>query len=132
MCACTDCGSLRAAAERGGKADLVLTGSIGGHVVFPEYSIYCASKAAVAHLARNLLAEFGPRGIRVKNIEPGFTGTELGSDMHSAEHRAQLEEWRTEITIPSPEDIAEAVAFAVSVPGRMNVAAMILIPTQQG
>ncbi|WP_459549757.1 SDR family oxidoreductase [Nocardia sp. X0981] len=123
---------LLAAAGSGRRADLVLVGSIGGHTVFPEYGVYTATKAAVAHLTRNLRGEFGPRGVRVKNIEPGFVNTELGSDMRDAGQQAQLSRWRSEITILEPEDIAEAIAFATAVPARLNVAELILVPTQQG
>lgn len=123
---------LLAAASDGRRADLVLVGSIGGHTVFPEYAVYGATKAAVAHLTRNLRAEYGPRGVRVKNIEPGFTGTELGAGMSWAAQRAQLDEWRESMTILAPEDIADAIAFATSVPARLNVAELILVPTPQG
>ena len=60
-------GDLLAAAADGAPADLVHVGSVGGHLVFPTYAVYGATKAAVAHLTRNLRAELGPRGVRVKN-----------------------------------------------------------------
>ncbi|NUS92589.1 MAG: SDR family oxidoreductase [Nocardia sp.] len=123
---------LLAAGREGRPADLVLVGSVGGHAVFPEYAVYAATKAAVAHLTRNLRAEFGPRGVRVKNVEPGFVATELGAGMRGTEQQAQLARWRSEMTILEPGDIAEAVAFATSVPARLNVAELILVPTQQG
>jgi len=43
-------GDLLAAAADGARADLVHVGSVGGHVVFPTYAVYGATKAAVAHL----------------------------------------------------------------------------------
>ncbi|WP_327147936.1 SDR family oxidoreductase [Nocardia sp. NBC_01329] len=123
---------LLAAGGEGGRADLVLVGSVGGHAVFTEYAVYTATKAAVAHLTRNLRAEFGPRGVRVKNVEPGFVDTELGAGMRGEEQQAQLARWRSGMTILEPGDIAEAIAFATSVPARLNVAELILVPTQQG
>ena len=47
---------LEAAAE-GRQADLVHVGSVGGHLQFPNYGVYCATKAAVGHLTRNLRVE---------------------------------------------------------------------------
>ncbi|MEU2042110.1 SDR family oxidoreductase [Nocardia niwae] len=120
------------AAADGGKADLVLVGSIGGHTVFANYAVYTATKAAVAHLTRNLRAEFGPRGVRVKNIEPGFVGTELGAGMQDEQQRAGLEQWRTAIEILTPGDIADAIAYAVAVPAHVNIAELVVVPTQQG
>jgi NADP-dependent 3-hydroxy acid dehydrogenase YdfG len=123
---------LLAAAEEGRPADLVHVGSIGGHQVFPTYAVYTATKAAVAHLTRNLRAELGPRGVRVKNLEPGLTSTELGEDMLNADAKDFLARWREELTPLPPTDIADAIAYAVAAPPRMNVAELIVLPTRQG
>ncbi len=123
---------LIAAAAEGGKADLVHVGSIGGHEVFPNYGVYGATKAAVAHLTRNLRAELGPRGVRVKNVEPGLVRTELGDHTSDAAIRESLATWRDEIGALPTEDIADAIAFAVAAPPRVNVAELIVLPTVQG
>jgi NADP-dependent 3-hydroxy acid dehydrogenase YdfG len=123
---------LLATAAEGGRADLVLVGSIGGHQVFSNYGVYGATKAAVAHLTRNLRAELGPQGVRVKNIEPGLVGTELGDDMQQTEIREALAGWRGEVGALSPDYIADAIAFAVAVPAHVNVAELIVLPTSQG
>ncbi|MFJ9152360.1 SDR family oxidoreductase [Streptomyces sp. NPDC102270] len=107
---------LLAAASRGGPADLVHAGSVGGHLPFPDWSVYCATKAAVAHLTRDLRAELGPRGVRVKNIEPGVTTTELGGGMRDAPTRASLSRPRTAVQPLHADDIAEAVTFATARP----------------
>jgi NADP-dependent 3-hydroxy acid dehydrogenase YdfG len=123
---------LLAAAADGGPADLVLVGSVGGHQVFPHYAVYTATKAAVAHLARNLRAELGPRGVRVKNVEPGFVRTELGDDMSDAGQREQVARWRDSMEVLRPEDIADAIGYAAAAPARVNIAEMIVVPTPQG
>ena len=73
---------LLAAAADGRPADLVHVGSVGGHQLFPSYGVYCATKAAVEHLTRNLRLDLGPRGVRVKSIEPGIVT-----------HRARRRSW---------------------------------------
>ena len=123
---------LLATAAEGGRADLVHVGSIGGHQVFQNYGVYGATKAAVAHLTRNLRAELGPRGVRVKNVEPGLVQTELGDHASDAALRSSLRSWRDEVGPLPPEDIADAIAFAVAAPARMNVAELIVLPTAQG
>jgi NADP-dependent 3-hydroxy acid dehydrogenase YdfG len=123
---------LLAAAAEGAPADLVHVGSIGGHMVFENYGVYAATKAAVAHLTRNLRAELGPRGVRVKNVEPGLVGTELGDHMSYPGIRESLATWRDDIGALPPEDIADAIAFAVAAPPRVNVAELIVLPTVQG
>jgi NADP-dependent 3-hydroxy acid dehydrogenase YdfG len=123
---------LLATAAEGGRADLVHVGSIGGHQVFQNYGVYGATKAAVAHLTRNLRAELGPRGVRVKNVEPGLVRTELGDHASDAGIRESLAEWRDQVGPLPPEDIADAIAFAVAAPPRVNVAELIVLPTRQG
>ncbi|WP_147132502.1 SDR family oxidoreductase [Nocardia ninae] len=123
---------LLAAAGKGERADLVHVGSVGGHMVFPNYGVYDATKAAVAHLTRNLRAEFGPRGVRVKNVEPGFVTTELGAGMRDEDQKVVLAEWRGQLETLVSEDIADAIGYAVAAPTRVNVAEMIVVPTQQG
>jgi NADP-dependent 3-hydroxy acid dehydrogenase YdfG len=123
---------LLAAAADGGPADLVHVGSIGSHEVFPNYGVYGATKAAVAHLTRNLRAELGPRGVRVKNVEPGLVRTELGDHTSDAGLRDAVRAWRDEIGPLAPEDIADSIAFAVAMPPRVNVAELIVVPTAQG
>jgi NADP-dependent 3-hydroxy acid dehydrogenase YdfG len=123
---------LLAAAEAGERADLVHVGSIGGHEPFVNYGVYCATKAAVAHLTRSLRKELGPRGVRVKNVEPGVVATELGDGMSDETGRAMLAEMRTQITTLEASDIADAIAFAAAAPPRMNVAELVVVPTAQG
>ncbi|MEJ3746197.1 SDR family oxidoreductase [Actinomycetes bacterium KLBMP 9797] len=123
---------LLAAAADGRPADLVHVGSVGGHMVFPLYGVYTATKAAVAHLTRNLRAELGPRGVRVKNVEPGIVSTELGDHMLDAQGREVLEQMRATVPGLPPEDIADAIAYAAAAPARMNVAELIVLPTVQG
>ncbi|MFI6703490.1 SDR family oxidoreductase [Streptomyces sp. NPDC050509] len=122
---------LLTAAEHG-PADLVHIGSVGGHSLYPNWSVYCATKAAVAHLTRNLRAELGPRHVRVHTIEPGVTATELGDDMLNEDMRAALARMRTGPRPLSAEDIAESVAFTVTAPAHVNIAEMIVVPVHLG
>ncbi len=123
---------LLAAAAAGDRADLVHVGSIGGHEPFANYAVYCATKAAVAHLTRSLRRELGRHNVRVKTVEPGLVPTELGDTMRDSSQRAALEQWRGSLVTLLPEDIADAIAFAVAAPPRVNIAELIVTPTQQG
>ncbi|MEU6257059.1 SDR family oxidoreductase [Streptomyces sp. NPDC047043] len=123
---------LLAAAARGLPADLVHVGSVAGHSLYPNWSVYCATKSAVAHLTRNLRAELGPRGVRVRNVEPGVTVTELGSDMQDDDMRTTLSRMRADLRPLAAEDIAEAIAFSVAAPPHVNIAELVVVPVQQG
>jgi NAD(P)-dependent dehydrogenase (short-subunit alcohol dehydrogenase family) len=85
-----------------------------------DYAVYGATKAAVAQLTRNLRAELGPRGVRVKNVEPGVVMTELGDDMQDPGGREGLAELRRQVGPIEPADIADAIAFAVAAPPQVN------------
>lgn len=122
---------LLAAAAGGRAADLIHIGSIGGQQSFPGWSVYCATKAAVAHLSRGLRAELGPRGVRVKNVEPGITLTELGAEMADPAGHEALAAMRTALTPLAPEDVAAAIVYAVAAPAHVNLAELLVLPTAQ-
>ena len=120
------------AAANGRPADHVHVGSVGGHHTVPNYGVYCATKAAVAHLTRNLRSELGPRGVRVKSIEPGITTTELGDGMQHGATREALEGMRAALEPQHPEAIADAIVYAVGAPRNVNVADLVVVPVAQG
>lgn len=59
------------------KGTIVFTGSVGGEVVFPFASIYCATKAAIHQYARILHFELKPVGVRVINAITGTVSTAI-------------------------------------------------------
>jgi NAD(P)-dependent dehydrogenase (short-subunit alcohol dehydrogenase family) len=65
-------------------AHLVATGgsfvavsSLAGHVTHRWFGAYPVAKAGVEELVRNMADEYGPAGVRVNAVRPGFTATEL-------------------------------------------------------
>ena len=123
---------LLAAAAEGRPADLVHVGSVGGHQSFPDYAVYCATKAAVEHLTRTLRLELGPRGVRVKSIEPGLVITELGDGMHHGGTRDALQGMRAALEPLDPSAIADAIVYAVGVPPTSTSRIMVVVPSGQG
>lgn len=123
---------LLAAAEAGRAADLVNLGSIAAEVIFADYPVYGATKAAVAQLTRNLRASLGPRGVRVRSVDPAFAVTELGADMAHEATRAGLDEMRSALTTITAEDVADALTYSVAVPTRVNIAELTVVPTELG
>jgi len=76
----------------------------------PEISVYSATKAAIDHSTRVLAAEYGPQGVRVNAVAPGFTATEMTEDMD----QEFVKIW-TNMTplgrVGTPDEIASVVAF---------------------
>ena len=83
----------------------------------PFMTHYVASKAGVIGLTKALALEFGPKGITVNTIPPGFIDTPMlrkseakGLLGNPVEHHEQLTPVRR---VGRPEDIAAACAFLV-------------------
>ena len=59
-----------------GSGSIVLVSSQLAHVAAPGYVSYCTAKGGVEALVRALAVDFGPAGIRVNALAPGFFLTE--------------------------------------------------------
>lgn len=66
----------RAMAARGAGGRIVSIGSQAGAVALRDESVYCTTKAALAHLTRCWALEWGPLGISASCVAPTFTATE--------------------------------------------------------
>jgi 3-oxoacyl-[acyl-carrier protein] reductase len=60
-----------------GRGSIVNVASTGGEVAVPRLSAYGMSKAGVIHLTKTSAAEFGPDGVRVNAVAPGFVATPM-------------------------------------------------------
>lgn len=98
-----------------GAGSLVHVASIAARHPQTHSGAYSASKAAVAMLARQLAAEWGPRGIRSNTVCPGMIRTPLSESFYT---HGDIEARRSAMTasrrIGRPDDIANVVAFLVS------------------
>ncbi|MET7649764.1 MULTISPECIES: SDR family oxidoreductase [unclassified Streptomyces] len=124
-------GDLVGAAAEGRAADLVNVSSIGAHITFPNYAVYGATKAAVTYLSQSLRTEFGPRDVRVTNVEPGLTETELATHLDNDELAGQLDGMLDAIGALSSAEIADVVAYATSRPRHVNLRQIMVLPTRQ-
>lgn len=97
--------------EAGAGSIVAISSMSGNHVVNTPQNqcAYNASKAGVSALVRSLAAEWGPRGVRVNAIAPGYVDTQL-----LALKKHQFAGW-LEATpagrMAAPEEVAAAVAF---------------------
>jgi NADP-dependent 3-hydroxy acid dehydrogenase YdfG len=118
----------RSAAGR--TTDLVTVSSIAAQRPVPGLSVYGATKAAVSQLTRSLRAELADDGIRVTNIEPGMTDTEL-ADGFSAELRAAVDELRTSLPALQADEVADVIAYVVSRPRNVNLPHLVVQPARE-
>ncbi len=96
---------------------VVTIGSVADRAVFPSNAAYAASKHAVRAVHETLRAETRGSGIRATLVSPAATDTALW-DPHDPDAAAHLPS-RHEML--RPEDIAEAVAWAVTRPAHVDV-----------
>jgi NADP-dependent 3-hydroxy acid dehydrogenase YdfG len=118
-------------AAAGRPADLINTSSIAAHNLFPEFAVYSATKAFVAHLSRHLRMELGSKGVRVAEIAPGGVATELIEHVTHEAVRAHMAATTEAAADLRGEDIAELVGFLVSLPAHVNLQEVIVMPTTQ-
>ncbi|MCM2413686.1 MULTISPECIES: SDR family oxidoreductase [unclassified Streptomyces] len=122
---------LVAAAAEGRTADLVNISSIGAHVTFPNYAVYGATKAALTYLSASLRTELGPRDVRVTNIEPGLTDSELAGHVDNAELSGQLDGMFDALGGLSSDEIADLIAYTTSRARHINLRQLVVLPTRQ-
>ena len=119
------------AARNDGVADLINISSIGGKLVFPRYAVYGATKAALTHLSAMLRAELSPLRVRVTDLQPGLTESELASNVTDADSRAGLEQMFSDIPALKAADIADLVVYLISRPPHVNISTVDIVPTKQ-
>jgi NAD(P)-dependent dehydrogenase (short-subunit alcohol dehydrogenase family) len=86
--------------------------SIAAKTGFPGWGSYCMSKFALEGFSQAVREELRPRGIRVLNIYPAATATEIWNGVEG--------DWPREKMLSAAE-VAEAVAFALSRPAEVAV-----------
>ncbi|MEU2022071.1 SDR family oxidoreductase [Streptomyces sp. NPDC016469] len=122
---------LVAVAAEGRTADLVNISSIGAHITFPNYAVYGATKAALTYLSASLRTELGPRDVRVTNIEPGLTDSELAGHVDNAELSGQLDGMFEALGGLSSDEIADLIAYTTSRARHVNLRQLVVLPTRQ-
>ena len=122
---------LIASAASRGVADLINTSSIGAQNIYPNFAVYCGTKAFVTHSSRQLRAELGGKGVRVSVVEPGLVRTELQDHVTDQGANDWLDGVRDSLEWLVPEDLARTVGFIASLPPHMNIQQITVLPTAQ-
>ncbi len=89
---------------------LINIASISGFEVTKSSTIYSATKAAVHTITQGLEKELAKTGVKVTSISPGMVDTAITAAYNPTD-RKKLE----------PQDIAEAVLYALTQPKHVNV-----------
>ena len=114
-------------ARRGG--DLVLLGSVAGRQVYPGGNVYNATKHAVKAIYDALRLDEVGSGIRFTTVDPGMVESEFS--LVRLGDQAAADAVYDGMTPLRPEDVADAIAFAVTRPPHVNIGEIVLWPTDQ-
>ena len=112
------------------RGHIVNIGSTAGEWPYPGGNVYGATKAFVRQFSLNLRADLFGTKVRVTDIEPGlvggteFSNVRFGDDAKAAGVYAGADPL-------TPDDIAEAVHWVATLPPRVNINTLQMMPVGQ-
>lgn len=105
-----------------GHGQIVTIGSISGLHPTPS-TVYAATKGAIHVMTMALRLELAGSGIRVTEICPGVVDTGLVPD--------ELRKITSGVKMLTPDDVADAVRYAIEAPAHVNITTLELLPVEQ-
>ena len=113
-----------------GSGHIFNIGSIAGKEVYPRGSVYSATKHAVDALTKGMRLDLLQYGIKVTQISPGAVETEFSN----VRFKGDLERAKLVYKGYEPlqgEDVADIIHFISSLPPRVNVNDILVMPLAQ-
>jgi 3-hydroxy acid dehydrogenase/malonic semialdehyde reductase len=111
--------------------DIVNMSSISALRLVPDTTAYTTSKAGVRAFSDGLRADLAETNIRVTEILPGLTRTNIILRRHRGDatlEKAYFDQARIAL---DPEDIARSVVFALEQPPHMQIAQIFILPVNR-
>jgi NAD(P)-dependent dehydrogenase (short-subunit alcohol dehydrogenase family) len=105
-------GAFAPAMAQRGRGAIINVGSLSTTMATSGTSAFQAAKAALSMLTKSWTAEYGPRGVRVNSVDPGYVLTRVNENIRDmfTGYLAGLPAGRG----AEPEEVAEAIRFLVS------------------
>ena len=114
-----------------GRGDVINVGSVNALRVIPDMAAYSASKAAVHAFSDGLRADLANTPIRVIEILPGLTRTDIVVRRFRGD-RARAEAYYESFGMAlQPDDIAAGVLFAINQPPQVTIAQLVIMPSNR-
>ncbi|MFW5762045.1 MAG: SDR family oxidoreductase [Cyclobacteriaceae bacterium] len=114
------------AMQSNNRADVIFISSVAASQPHPYGGIYSASKAALENIAETLRQECTPQ-VRVTTITPGVVNSKFFENQVGGDKSAESFGWG----YLEPDDVAEAVLYALSRPARVAVNNITIRPRAQ-
>jgi NADP-dependent 3-hydroxy acid dehydrogenase YdfG len=113
-----------------GRGHIVNLGSTAGRMTYPNGAVYCATKAAERSITEGLREDLLGTPLRVTSIDPGMVETEF-SEVRFRGDKARAAKVYENITPLTPDDVADAILYAVTRPAHVNISEVLLTPVAQ-
>ncbi|MCH9675109.1 MAG: SDR family oxidoreductase [Gammaproteobacteria bacterium] len=110
-----------------GRGHIINVGSVQGLYAYRKATIYTATKFAIHGFSESLRLDYADTNIRVTEIMPGLVRTQFaanrwGDDASADAFYAKFDNWLR------PQDVANAVQYALAQPAHVDVAQLVLQP----
>jgi 3-hydroxy acid dehydrogenase/malonic semialdehyde reductase len=109
---------------------IINIGSTAGKEVYPNGNVYCASKHAVDALNQGMRMDLYQHGIKVGAIHPGLVATNFSNVRFKGDQTKAARVYQGYQPLEA-KDIAEIIAFVISRPFHVNIADLVVMPTDQ-
>ena len=108
--------------------DIVNVGSIAGLRIVPTMAAYNVSKAAVHAFSDALRADLADTAVRVTEIMPGLTKTDLIRKRYRGDQQRADEYYARFQMALDPDDVASTILFALDAPPHAVMAQIVILP----
>ncbi len=113
-----------------GHGHIVNIGSIAGHEAYQKGNVYNASKFAVNAITQGLRLDVVDTPLRVTAIDPGLVETEFSEVRFHGDKERAKSVYRG-LDALTAEDIADTIIWCTSRPPHVQIAEVIIFPTNQ-
>jgi 3-hydroxy acid dehydrogenase/malonic semialdehyde reductase len=113
------------------RGHIVNLGSIAGAHAYPGGNAYGGTKAFVRQFSMNLRADLLGSRVRVTSVEPGMVGGSEFSLVRFGGDKEKVEKLYKGADPLTPEDVAEAVYWVATLPPRVNINIIEMMPVTQ-
>ncbi len=112
------------------RGHVINLGSVAGTYPYPGGNVYGATKAFVHQFSLNLRADLIGKNVRVTSVEPGLSETEFSLVRFKGDAEKAKQPYAN-LKPMTPEDIAEAIFWATTLPAHVNINVIEMMPTMQ-
>jgi 3-hydroxy acid dehydrogenase / malonic semialdehyde reductase len=113
------------------SGDIVNMSSISALRLVPDTAAYTTSKAGVRAFSDSLRADLAETPIRVTEVLPGLTRTNIVLKRHRGDRSLEQAYFDQARVALEPEDIARSIIFALEQPPHMQIAQLYILPVNR-